>query len=240
MARYVLLLLIILAACETAVKTVPTANYTPTVFDEPEVIPAIDPCANVTCSAGQACNNGACTCSTGKLCGKKCIPNNACCKNTDCDTGNCVNQTCQTAKECAYGQELVNGACECAPGRTYCREQNRCIKQGDCCFHGNCPRFERCQPTIYRSEVCLNQPDKKQCRILGENRNPEEFLLNTTRLRMSPIKWLANGNMLAVLNKENLTLQANKTIQYNNASLIYKGIEELGGYCEPDEEKEEE
>lgn len=64
-----------------------------------------DPCASVTCGAGQTCSNGACMCMTGTLCSGSCVDTTSDLDNcggcgTKCDAsgacvdGKCVNPTC--------------------------------------------------------------------------------------------------------------------------------------------------
>lgn len=234
MKQLFLLVLLILAACETAVQTVPSSNYTPSVFEEPA--PEIDPCADKTCPAGQTCSNGICGCETGKLCGKTCIPNNACCTNSDCVTQNCVNGTCAPAKECSIGEQLEDGECVCSADFIKCPEQGKCIKKGSCCYHGNCPRFNRCQPTTYRSSICIVLGEKKVCRTLGEQRNSEFYQLGNSTFNTDILAWLSTGDLRVRVNGQNLTLRANKTEMLNGAKLYQEGIDILGGNCEPDED----
>jgi len=233
MKRLFILLLLILAACETAVQTVPTSNYTPSVFEEADK--PVDPCLNVHCTAGQHCLNGGCVCDTGKPCGDKCISAEACCTNDDCATQNCVNQTCAPAKECSLGEELVDGDCACTEDRVYCKEQNKCIKKGDCCYFGNCPSFQRCQKTTYRASVCLELGGKKLCKAFGEARNSDYFEIGNFTANAKAISWPSDRALKMTINGQNYTLTANQTTPFGEGRIYQEGVEVLGGKCEPDE-----
>lgn len=239
MKQLLVILLLVLAACSDAgVRTVPTSNYTPTVFDEQDA--PVNPCATILCAPGQTCLNGKCVCPSGnKACEGKCIAQNACCTNSDCATQNCVNNTCAPAKLCDLGQELVNGECECTTDRVYCNEQKKCIKKGDCCYFGNCPKFQRCQPTTYRASLCLQIGDKKSCKAIGEVRNSEFFQIGNLTANTEILKWVSDGSLLVDVSGKNYTLLPKKNENFGNATIYQEGITVLGGKCEPDEDDED-
>ncbi|HYQ29850.1 MAG TPA: expansin EXLX1 family cellulose-binding protein [Polyangiaceae bacterium] len=62
--------------------------------------PVTDPCATITCGAGQTCTNGACACMTGMLCSGACV-------DTQDDPTHCGGCTTQ----CAADGACVSGAC---------------------------------------------------------------------------------------------------------------------------------
>lgn len=238
MKQLFIIMLLILAACSDAgVRTVPTSNYTPTVFD-PEDAP-VNPCAAILCAPGQTCLNGECICQTGKACANKCIASNACCTNSDCATQNCVNNTCAPAKLCNLGEQLINGECECSSDRVFCREQNKCIKKGDCCYFGQCPRFQRCQPTTYRASLCIQIGEKKSCKSLGEIRSGEFFQLGNFTANAQILQWLSDGSLRVDVSGKNFTLLPKTSQTIGNATIYQEGIDVLGGKCEPDESDDE-
>ena len=72
------------------------------------------------CNNIAACQNGACTCQSGR----------------------CRSQTCQSATDCATGQYCERDSCQPAPS---CTEQSNCTPYGLVCDGGQCVNPQPCQ-----------------------------------------------------------------------------------------------
>ncbi len=234
-ARYFFILLLILAACETALQTIPTSEYTKPAASEPTE----NPCEGVSCTNGQICQDGICTCGANeKLCDNKCIDENACCTNDDCDSGNCENNVCTAPEECKFGEELKKGECKCTSDKIYCEEQDTCIDREACCMHTECDKFERCVPTLLRSSICLRMGEKKICKAIGGNGRAEIFNAQEHAFRITAQDWWGDGSITFEINDETIRVPQNGTVEYTpaNATIFHEGIEVIGGYCKEDEE----
>jgi hypothetical protein len=237
--QFFIALLILLAACESALQTIPTSQYQPTVETSTVTEKQIDACANVTCQAGHICQAGICGCPTDKKeCNSDCIDENSCCTDDDCETGTCQDGTCFEAEECKFGEALKKGQCQCAPDKVYCSEQRKCIDKNDCCVHSQCPSFERCVPTLYRTSLCIKIGEKRICKIVADNKRAEVFNVLDFSFRITATDWWSDEGVTFEINNETIRLATNETTEYQpaNATLYQEGIEILGGYCKEDEE----
>lgn len=226
------MLLILLAACQPALDTVPTSEL-PEPKPEITVPESADPCETITCEENEICKGGKCECQ-GKQCDDKCIPNAECCTDEDCE-GLCENYKCVMPK-CRVNEILENGECECAEGYVYCEPQEKCIKKNDCCYHTDCPRGDRCVDTVWRTRFCAESESKKTCRLLADNGMKEYIEIGNTALRISTNKWFTDGSVTFQINQENVTLPVNGTKIFENLKIYQEKEEILGGYCKEDDE----
>ncbi len=237
-----LTVLVLLAACEPALHTIPTSEHQSPVEEE-LVVELQDVCEDVTCPTGQVCQEGACGCPTGKkLCDEKCITSSACCTDDDCDSGSCEKSVCVTPEECRFNEEWKDGECACAEDHIYCREQDKCIGRNDCCVHSQCDRFQRCVPTNLRASFCIKIDEKKQCKIISDLNRTELFEVKDYDFRINATEWWHDGSVTFSVNNESVHLDANATQKYSNetldvnVTLFHEGIEITGGFCKDDEE----
>jgi len=232
-------LLILLIACESAIQTVPTSEYQPPVEgiqSAEDVEQTANPCEGVVCSGGQICEKGTCTCgSDKKLCNDQCIAKDGCCEHSECETGACENGACVT-KECKFGEELKNGECVCTSDTKKCGEQGKCIDRKSCCIHTQCPTFNRCVPTSWRTSFCIKIGEKKLCRILADNDKDELFIVKGQEFRVQATDWLSNESIRFNFANETIHLVANEQITRVNATLFHEGIQVVGGFCKEDRE----
>jgi hypothetical protein len=235
-AKYFLILLLILMACETAVQTVPTSEYQPTVTDTAN-IPAenTDLCKDVNCTSGQVCKEGKCECSSGtKLCSDKCIPKENCCANSDCTSGLCTNGVCAVPKECEYGKEFQNGECQCAKGKFYCEDQKKCINKDSCCKHTECDSFERCMQTTLKTSLCIEVEEKKSCKTFMDQDRTELYDVKGNDYKAKPTNWWNDNSVTFDINNQSIRLKFNVMTNFSNATVYQEGITESGGYCKED------
>lgn len=234
-SKYFLILLLILAACETAIQTVPTSEYQPTVIETGDTPAPTDICKDVNCTKGQICKQGQCVCQEGKLCDNKCIPEEACCKDNDCPSGKCEKGKC-TKAECSLGQEFKNGECQCTADMVYCEEQKKCIQKGKCCVHGQCKQFEKCMQTMWKISLCIQTDDKKQCKIFGDQDRTELYTLNNLTFKAKPVNWWNDKSVTFEINNQTIRLKENVQVNFSNATMYQEGITVSGGYCKEDVE----
>ncbi len=231
------ILLILLAACEPALRTVPTSEHQ-AVAEQANIEQEKDLCANINCTIG-FCQAGVCTCGTGKkLCNNKCIDEETCCTNEDCDTGNCEEGVCQEPKECNFGEELKKGECRCASDKIYCEEQKRCIDRDGCCIHTQCNKFERCAPTNLRTSLCIKIEEKKLCKIVSDLGRTELYEIKEHEFNVKAAEWLNDRSITFDFDNQSIRIAENATVTYEpaNATLFHEGIEVVGGYCKEDED----
>ena len=240
-----IILLVLLAACsEPAVRTVPTAQFVPSDINESivennVVENNVDLCAEKTCPAGQACRGGVCGCASGKLCNGECIPSGSCCSNADCSSENCVNGACEEAKQCRLGEALENGECACDSEHKFCQDQNKCVEKDNCCRHTDCGNFNRCVPKIWKASLCASTSDKRTCKILTDQNKSELFLIKGAEFRVQGTNWFNDGKVQFSLGNETIVLAKGQSfIHSTNVTFFSEGHEVLGGYCKPDEEDE--
>lgn len=216
-----LFILLILTACEPAIKTIPTSQYFPTeqnITQETEQITPQetiqelqDPCANILCQSGQTCKNGNCELIQQEI-------------------------KSETPTLCNYGQIWEDGECTCAEGRFWCPEQNKCIQNGDCCLHSQCKRFERCVPTQYRVRLCIQDQTGKLCRLLADNNRTEIIAIGGTDVRIGAANWYSDESINFTLNNQTSLLKPKQTIELFSATIYSENFEEYGGFCKLDEE----
>ena len=234
-ARYILIALLILAACEPALQTIPTSEYK----SLEATTETVDLCKDVNCTGGQVCQAGNCGCPTGKkLCNNDCISSTECCTDDDCDSGNCQDGVCLEAKECKFGEELKKGECRCAEDKFYCGEQGKCIDRTDCCIHSQCKSFERCVPTNWRTSLCIQIEEKKQCKLLSDLNRTELYEIKDNEFRIGATDWWNDGSITFNFSNESIRLRPNELKSYEtaNATLFHEGIEVIGGFCKEDED----
>lgn len=221
-------ILLVLAACsEPSLRALPTENPE-TVNAEPGNL-----CDDVTCPNNQFCQNGECTClDNQKLCNGECIQQDSCCSEADCDTGHCIDGACI---DCPYGMSFQDGQCRCANDKKWCPEQNKCIDRDDCCIHQLCNAFERCVPTIWRTQLCFEQENKKTCRLLTDTGFDEVVAINGTEYRVKPANWWQDGSISFRINNQTVRVAENQRLEHDNIILYHESIEEFGGYCKIDE-----
>lgn len=229
-------ILILLAACGQELRTVPTAERVlPVNFVENMENATVDLCASVSCPSGQKCDNGNCTCITGKICDGECISSSACCTDKDCASGPCEDNKCTTA-QCKLGEEFYKGKCECGPNKIYCSEQGKCIEHGKCCVHSECKSGERCVPVQYRVSVCMKTAEKKFCRLVSDTGRGESFITANQSFEVKPIDWFADHSIELNVSNTNVTMPENVTVTLNGAQFYQEGVQIIGGYCKEDEE----
>ncbi len=230
--KYLILMLLILAACETGIDTIPTDEYQKPVTQSKTIV--TNPCDNVTCSEGKICTKGQCQCEQGtKECGSACISEKTCCNTSDCETGDCVNGEC--IQECEYGKEFKSEECKCTKDRFYCEAQSKCIERDSCCQHTECDNFERCVPTQLRARLCMEIEGKKICRLFGDNGREDLVTINDADYRISATNWWQDKSITFKINQEELRLANNQTKTISNISFYHESIEELGGFCKEDD-----
>lgn len=206
--------LLILAACEPVIKAVPTSEYqgntaqTEQKLEEP-IVQETDPCANVLCLPGQICKEGNCELIKPEV------------KIED--------------QTCAFGEEWDGNECVCEQGRYWCGEQKKCIPNGDCCFHTQCDRFERCVETQYRARLCAELPSGKLCRLLADNGRTEIVVINNVDTRLGVSNWNSDNSINFTLNNQSLLLFEGKRQEFTGINYYFENFEEYGGFCKEDE-----
>lgn len=208
------ILLLILAACEPTLRTIPTSQYQGTDNEQITRLETIDLCANVTCLSTQTCNQGNC-------------------ENVETTT---ENAELEEPTICAFGEIFEDGECTCASDRFWCPEQNKCIPKGDCCLHTQCKRFERCVPTQYRVRLCADLPSGKLCRLLADNGRTEIAAINGIDVRFGVNNWYSDKTINFTLNNESVLIAGNQRAETMGSIFYYEMFEEYGGYCKPDED----
>jgi hypothetical protein len=104
-----------------------------------------------------------------KNCGKKCIPKNTCCAQTDCAKGSgqvCLGDVCG----CPTGEQDSGGVCGQQPSCAGTFYLGGCSVDGDCCSNQCFAEGNLCfgcvaagQP-CYVSDECCNSPTPLTCR----------------------------------------------------------------------------
>ena len=114
----------------------------------------VDPCASVTCDAGETCVSGTCKCGSNPTCGAT----EACCSgscigisdseqhcgacHSPCDTGEtCISGTCKCGANpaCANDETCCSGACvDTDIDESHCGACNDPCANGDTCCSGGC------------------------------------------------------------------------------------------------------
>jgi hypothetical protein len=102
-----------------------------------------------SCGQGQGCADGTCNgCSDGqKACDGRCIPANACCRDSDCAGG----KRCQTNGTCACPNNMkdCNGTCRVCCGDRDCPTGQFCTKDNTCgCQPPAGPRVAQTRATL--------------------------------------------------------------------------------------------
>gem|GEM_PF-3717211 len=208
------ILLLILAACEPTLRTIPTSELQNTNTEQIESNSQTDPCENILCLSGQFCNQGKC---------EKIEP--------EVET---VELEIPTV--CAFGEVFEGEECTCEEGRYWCGEQQRCIPNGDCCVHTQCDRFERCVPTQLRVRLCADLPTGKLCRLLSDNGRKELAVINSIDMRLGVANWFNNESINFTLNNDSLLLSRNQKAELMGSIFHYETFEEYGGFCKLDED----
>jgi len=207
-------ILLILAACEPVIKAVPTSEYQGKIREqnlEQAPIKENDPCD--LCNDEQTCINGICKEITDE----------------ESNNGEDNQQTC------AFG-ELWNGKeCACEEGRYWCGEQKKCISNGDCCFHTQCGRFERCVETQYRARLCAELSSGKLCRLLADNGRTEIVVINNIDTRLGVSNWNNDNSINFTLNNQSILLFEGKRQEHSGVNYYFENFEEYGGFCKEDE-----
>ena len=90
-----------------------------------------------------------------------------------------------------------------------------------------------------KSRLCVQEGEKKTCKLFTENGRDELFFLNTSILRVNDEDYLADRSVNFNVSGEILNLQTNVTFNHSNATFYQEGIETIGGYCKPDEPEED-
>ncbi len=200
--------LLILAACEPVIKAVPTSEYQGNTAQTEQKLE--EPIIQET----DPCD----------LC-------------TDEET--CVNGVCEKMPDeeqtCAYGEEWDGEECVCEEGRYWCGEQQKCIPDGDCCFHTQCARFERCVETQYRARLCAELPSGKLCRLLADNGRTEIVVINNIDTRLGVSGWNNDNSINFTLNNQSLLLFDGKRQEFLGVNYYFENFEEYGGFCKEDE-----
>ena len=237
--NYLWILIVFLVACaQTPLNTVPTANFSFS-NESADSQETVNPCATILCSSDKVCVEGTCVCPQ-KTCNGKCVSADTCCSNSDCPQGQgCSDGTCVEKPLCKLGEDFIEGECQCDENHFYCGAQMRCIPRGKCCEHNECQRFERCVPWMAKSRLCVQEGEKKTCKLFTENGRDELFFLNTSILRVNDEDYLADRSVNFNVSGEILNLQTNVTFNHSNATFYQEGIETIGGYCKPDEPEED-
>lgn len=232
-SRYLLILFLILASCEPALQTIPTSEYQPAVDVTHQTT---DLCSDVQCLEGQTCNQGKCECKEEtKLCNNKCIPDEACCTDKDCEQGTCEKGQCTTV-ECTIGEEYEDGECQCQEDMMYCTEQKKCIDKKSCCRHQECDSFQRCVPTNYKTSLCIKIEDKKLCKTFADQERSELYTVLDEDFKVKPTDWWNDQSITFEINNQTIRIKQNETVALTNATLFLEGFEKIGGYCKEDED----
>ncbi len=230
-----ILVLAVLIACQPALQAVPSDGA---VQEDQELKPTDtheqNPCLGIKCGKNEICKEGECVCAN-KDCRGECIAKNECCSNDDCSNGTCENKLC-IELSCDYKQQPAEGECQCQEGYTFCREQNKCIKQGACCRHTDCPRGDRCVETSLKVSFCTETPEKKRCRLFADNERSELIETETADLRVNAEKWLSDGSVQFKINEESIILKENQTQEFEGVKIYQEGIQMIGGFCKEDNE----
>jgi len=153
---------------------IPTACATCAPNERCEDDMCVDPCADVTCEAGETCVNGDCLSCRDLGCpdGEVCV-DGACtadpCEDVTCGaTEACVDGTCQDAcgaGDCAAGERCAaDGTCEADPCADVDCEDGRVCVEGTCrddpCDGPRCPSGQVC----VASSGCVDDPcDTVRC-----------------------------------------------------------------------------
>lgn len=208
-------ILLILSACEPVIKAVPNSEYQGSIeqpeqtFEEP-VQEQSDSCANLLCLPGQTCKEGKCELIKPEV-------------------------KTEEQKACAFGEIWDGKACTCEEGRYWCGEQQKCIPDGDCCFHTQCARFERCVETQYRARLCAELPSGKLCRLLADNGRTEIVVINNIDTRLGVSNWNNDKSINFTLNNQSILLFDGKRQEHLGVNYYFENFEEYGGFCKEDE-----
>ncbi len=239
-ARYFFItFLIFLVACQPEVRTIHTSEYQPPVDTITIQQPAVDLCENINCTTGKICQEGSCTCPSGKKsCGDDCIASSDCCTDDDCSIGVCDDGECIEAKECRLNEEFDDGECGCVKDKVYCREQGKCIDRDACCIHTECDSFERCVPTNWKTSFCIKIEDKKICKLVSDLNRTETFDIKDNEFEVMPTDWWHDETISILVNNESMRLAMNETVllEETNATIFHEGVEITGGLCKEDED----
>jgi hypothetical protein len=205
---------------------------------EPVILEPTNPCDRITCSQNEQCQAGVCIC-TGKKCEDRCLTTGACCSTADCQDGEiCRNNRCAKVETCgfseAYDDEYT--VCACSPGKVFCGPQNKCIDAGKCCSHADCPSFNRCKPTLFRTSICVKFEEKKLCRTVADDGRDILFDLGEREGRIKLEKIFEDSSLIIRVGKENITLTPNSTAPFLDGILWSEGVDVIGGQCEEDKD----
>src|SRR3989338_1892567 len=213
MKAYFVILLLLLAACaEPAIRTTP---FNGTTQSDIPVTPL-----NASETRPASC--------TGKTCEGKCIAATACCTLAECGDGACVNNKCVPKPVCAFNEEFRAEECLCAEGYSRCKEQGKCIKTTSCCHTGNCNRGNRCTPTVWRASVCFQVAEKRICRLLADNNRTELVQINDADYRLGVLSWSNNGNITLLVNNQTFQLGENQSRPLAAEHTIFQeGVDEI-------------
>jgi len=158
----------------TGTYCIPTACATCAPHERCEDDMCVDPCADVTCDAGETCVNGDCLtcrelgCPDGQLCVEGACTADPCGDVTCGATEACVGGTCQDAcgaGDCAAGERCAaDGSCEADPCADVDCEDGRVCAEGTCrddpCDGPRCPSGQICTA----STGCIDDPcDTVRC-----------------------------------------------------------------------------
>jgi hypothetical protein len=206
-------ILFILAACEPVMNAVPTSEYQGVQTEQELEKPTVqDPCD--ICTDEETCVDNTC-------------------KKIDESTDESKDEPEQT---CAFGEAWDGKECACEEGRYWCGEQQKCIPDGDCCFHTQCARFERCVPNQYRARLCAELPSGKLCRLLADNGRTEIVVINNLDTRLGVSDWNNDNSINFTLNNQSLLLFEGKRQEFSGINYYFENLEEYGGYCKEDED----
>jgi hypothetical protein len=203
-------ILLILSACEPVIKAVPTSEYQGKTGQqnlEQAPIQETNPCD--LCNDKETCVNGVC---------KEIIDEES------------------EEQTCAFGEAWDGKECACEEGRYWCGEQKKCIPTGDCCFHTQCGRFNRCVPTQYRVRLCAELPSGKLCRLLADNGRKELAVINNIDTKFAVANWNNDNSINFTLNEQSLLLSKGQKEEILGVPFYYENFEEYGGYCKEDED----
>lgn len=201
-------ILLILAACEPVIKAIPTSEYQGNTQIEQkleEPVQETDPCD--LCTDEETCVNGACE----------------------------IIQEQKEEQTCAFGESWDGKECVCEDGRYWCGEQQKCIPDGDCCFHTQCKKYERCVDTQYRTRLCAELPSGKLCRLLADNGRTEIVVINNIDTRLGVSDWNNDNSINFTLNNQSLLLFDGKRQEFLGVNYYFENFEEYGGFCKEDE-----
>jgi len=89
---------------------------------------------------------------------------------------------------------------------------------------------------MWKTSLCLQTDDKKQCKIFGDQDRTELYTLNNLTFKAKPTDWWNDKSVTFEINNQTIRLKENVQVNFSNVKIYQEGITVSGGYCKEDEE----